>query len=360
MASVASLLALVGLALTLLANPFCLLVSAPQLSDFGREPLTAYLDTSSRRAAVDGGVDLLFVGDIMLGRVVKEVVRAKGDHRSPFLQVADQLRAADLTIANVECALTDALDPPYDPTTYSLVARTESALGLSFAGVDAVTLANNHTSEFGASVMLDTLKTLEARAIVPFGMGRDFQQAHQPAVLWAGRLRVALLGYSDLFVGGEATSKSPGLSYAREDQIRQDIASAAKLADLVIPYFHWGDEYTADPNSRQKQLAHLAVDAGASAVIGSHPHWVQAIEMYRGRPIVYSLGNFVFDQNWSIETRQGMVAHLLFQPDGQFTGLRLLAVRIDDHYQPRFLGLSDSRPILERVAGASARLNNQN
>jgi poly-gamma-glutamate synthesis protein (capsule biosynthesis protein) len=116
--------------------------------------------------------------------------------------------------------------------------------------------------------------------------------------------------------------------------VAENVASAAKQADIVIPFIHWGVEYILTPTDEQRGVARPASDAGATIVVGSHPHRVQGIEEHRGRPIVYSLGSFVFDQDWSAETKQGLIMHLVFQGP-RLAALRLVPVVIENFYQPR-------------------------
>jgi poly-gamma-glutamate capsule biosynthesis protein CapA/YwtB (metallophosphatase superfamily) len=141
--------------------------------------------------------------------------------------------------------------------------------------------------------------------------------------------------------------------------VLEDIAAAkAAGADLIIPFFHWSEEYVAVPSRFMRRLAHQAIDNGAALVLGSHPHWVQGVEWYKGKPILYSLGNFVFDQEWSIETKQGMFTEIVVR-NKQVARVRLVPVLIEDFNRPRILGVVEGMPILQRVYDATDVITEQ-
>src|SRR5581483_477680 len=165
---------------------------------------------------------------------------------------------------------------------------------------------NNHADNAGVNSFIDMIHTLHENQITTCGGGGNLQEARQPAIQTVKGTRVALLGYNEIPPGGPyARTNSPGVAPVDLTTLPQDIVAARAQADLVIPFFHWGIEYTKDPTTRQQQVAHLAIDAGVDMVLGSHPHWVQGIESYNGRLIIYCLGNFVVDQDWSRETLEG-------------------------------------------------------
>ncbi|MDP2806474.1 MAG: CapA family protein, partial [Gallionellaceae bacterium] len=142
------------------------------------------------------------------------------------------------------------------------------------------------------------LDLLDQRKMAYFGGGRDLSKAHKPLIIERNGLRIALLGYNEFFPRSfEADFDKPGIAWSEDEQVQLDIrtARAEYHADLVIPFMHWGWEGEQIASARQRALARLMIDAGADAVIGGHPHVVQDAEQYQGKPIIYSLGNFVFD-----------------------------------------------------------------
>ncbi|MDQ3855031.1 MAG: CapA family protein [Chloroflexota bacterium] len=312
-------------------------------------PVASDPPESGRSAAVAKGTwTLTAVGDIMLSREVLRKMQSYGDYRHPFLHTAGLLRSADLTVANLELPLSDNVLPAADPHTMTFVAPTKAAEGIRWAGIDGVSLANNHTTNFGTGPLLDTIQALDRYGLGHFGGGRDYESAHAAEIFEVNGIRVALLGFDAIVNWGWTNPGAPGLAAAREDAVRRAIAKARTQADVVIPFFHWGVEYTAYPSGFQTWMAHIAVDAGADLVLGAHPHWVERVETYKGKTIVYSLGNFVFDQMWSRETRQGVIATFTFQGN-KVTGIKWTPTLIYDFNQPRVATGYDYSAVLERM-----------
>jgi poly-gamma-glutamate capsule biosynthesis protein CapA/YwtB (metallophosphatase superfamily) len=288
------------------------------------------------------------VGDVILGRTVHRIMTERNDFRAPFVLVTDELQRGDLTVGNLECALTDSFSPPTDPTTFSFMTFPQAIEGLQFAGFHALSGANNHSMDFGAVGIADTRRTVEGGGIQYFGAGNDLQQARQPAILEHNGVRFALLGYDSISMQyASATASSGGIAPMIREYVEEDIVAARSVADVVIPYFHWGVEYVLTPETPSRQMAYVAIDAGADLVLGSHPHWVQGMEFYRGTAIFYSLSNFVFDQEWSLETKQSIFVHLVF--DGtRFVGFRIVPALIEDFHRPRVVEDEMREIILER------------
>ncbi len=261
-------------------------------------------------------VTLLFGGDVTLGfhheEYVDEQIK-KGRSREEmfahgFAQVKPLADKADLFVVNLECPFT--LEGEKIPKNFNFRARPEFVASLQAGGVDVVSLANNHLMDYGSRGLTDTQATLDAAKIVHFGAGSTLSASRAPAVVTVKGVKIAFLGY--FFLGDRniepkeviATEATPGVAGHHSDvaQLKawlvEDIKAARTKADLVIPFFHWGREGKTSPEPYQLELAHVAIDNGAAAVIGSHPHVLQGIELYNGRPVVYSLGNFVFGGNW--------------------------------------------------------------
>jgi poly-gamma-glutamate synthesis protein (capsule biosynthesis protein) len=192
---------------------------------------------------------------------------------------------------------------------------------------------------------------LEEANIAYAGAGKNAVAARQPAILERGGLSIAFLAYNDTDVVPDsysAESERPGTVFMDIDPMKADVAMAKNLADLVIVSMHSGTEYQSTPNRRQEEFARAAVDAGADLIIGHHPHVVQTVERYHGKYIVYSLGNFIFDQMWSRETREGMTLRVTMDGSG-VTDLQFIPVVIDDYAQPRPATAVEAEPILKRL-----------
>ncbi|WP_298624150.1 CapA family protein [uncultured Zoogloea sp.] len=257
-----------------------------------RRLLAAAVLAALAPAAPAESLSLIFAGDVMLddgpGRVV-------ADGRDPLAAVAPLLAGADYRIANLECPVA-TIGTPLDNKIYSFRAHPR-VLSVLQGRFDAVSLANNHSGDYGQGAFAETMALLDGAGIRRFGGGRNLVEAHAP--LWIERkgLRIAVLGYNEfkprVF---EAGADHPGIAWSEDSHVIADIRAARKAgADLVIPFMHWGWEREPKPSARQRALARRMIDAGAAAVVGGHPHVTQGAELYRGRPIVYSLGNFVFD-----------------------------------------------------------------
>ena len=308
-------------------------------------------------------VRLVATGDIIPARCVYARHRALDDYTSAFRDTADFLRAADITAGSLDAALSDAGAPFACEQTFNLLAPARSVEGLAFAGFDVVTVATNHAKDCGAPggcgdrSFLDTLANLRAAGIEPVGGGEDLAQAHKPVVLERRGLRFAFLAYDDVassYLG--AGEGRPGTAALSAESLTADIAAARRLADVVIVLCQWGSEYTPTASQRQRDLARLAIDAGATLVVGNHPHVAQGIEWRGDGFIAYALGNFVFDQDWSVETQQGFVLEAAFV-GSRLASVRLLPIRIVDMHRPTWASENEARSILQRVSAASAALS---
>ncbi|MEB0133896.1 CapA family protein [Actimicrobium sp. CCC2.4] len=255
--------------------------------------LLCVLCLASGAQATEPVVSVAVVGDIMLAETPGKVVRSGRDPFGPFAAI---LAAADIRIGNLECVISTRGSPqPEKPYTFRAHPRTLPVIKRHF---DAVALANNHSGDFGPLAFADMLGLLERQEIGYFGGGRDLAQAHRPWIVERKGLRIAFLSYNEFFPRSfEADTDKPGIAWSDDDQVRLDIVRARTHdhADLVIPVMHWGWEHEPTASKRQRELARLMIDAGADAVIGGHPHVTQDTGQYRNKPIIYSLGNFVFD-----------------------------------------------------------------
>lgn len=272
-----------------------------------------------------------FGGDVTLGFHADEyadTLIASGTPKDEafawgFARVREVTSKADLLIVNLEGPLTTTSDKI--AKNFNFKARPQQVAALISAGVDAVSLANNHLMDFSRAGLFDTISTLDAHGIAHFGAGRTLSEARAPLVLTKNGIRFALLGY--FFLGDRniepreviATPHSPGVAghfselAAMKVMVTDDIAKAKGLAvDHVIIFFHWGREGYGQIEPYQQALAHYAVDCGASAIVGSHPHVLQGIETYKGATIAYSLGNFVFGGNWDPKDKRTALLNLTF------------------------------------------------
>lgn len=237
-------------------------------------------------------VQVVITGDIMLGGLPEQAMRRGKD---PFAGFAQVFQGADIRMGNLECVISDQGEAePDKPNVFRVHPRAMRFVRRHF---DAVGLANNHSGDYGPVAFADMLKRLKQDGVGVYGGGSDLQQAHEPWVIERKGVRVAVLGYNEFQPRSfEADHDKPGIAWSEDEQVLRDITRVRSqgLADVLIAVMHWGWE---DPlaNQRQRQLARLMIDAGVDAVIGGHPHLVQDTEIYQGKPVFYSLGNFVFE-----------------------------------------------------------------
>jgi poly-gamma-glutamate synthesis protein (capsule biosynthesis protein) len=299
------------------------------------------------------------VGDLNFGRAVARDYLLVGRGSELLAAVRDHLRAADIAIGNLESMILDRgdySDPPGSP----VFAGPPHALELlQDAGFDVLGTANNHAWDFGRDGLVESLGHLDRAGLSYTGTGPTLDHAYRPVILDRRGWRVAVFAVTSIFNHETMTviGTPAECCVAWADTLRlQRLFRAARDslgADLVLVSWHQGLEYRPVPRREEITIGRALVRAGADAVIGHHPHVPQGIETYRGAPIIYSLGNFVFRQlrPW---TDRGLWAELVFEPDaGRRVVLRPLAVG----YAPSFLAGADSAAVLSHVDSISERLH---
>lgn len=294
------------------------------------------------------GTNLLFGGDIMLGRTVETQI-VKNGVTWPLAQLKDIISSADISIANLESPFSSTA-----PTTAvnSLVLRgyPPAVETLKDAGIDGVSLANNHITDMGIAGLSETEKLLDENGIFHAGAGLSNSEAHKPFLIEKNNTKFAFLSYTY-----GVNFNSSGVYYAVTDLslAKQDIAAAKKIADVVIVLTHFGIEYQSKPNSAQITFAHGAIDAGATLVIGAHPHVPEPIENYHQGLIAYSLGNLVFDQPPN-ENRDHS-ALLSVQLNGQkISKAELIPYHIYNSGQPRLVTDPAEKSLIFSLFGQSS------
>ncbi|MER3418591.1 MAG: hypothetical protein C4343_05750, partial [Chloroflexota bacterium] len=366
----------VGPAVRALAWGTASLFGVDRVRDLANWPLTAALPPSSTPFDPATTWTLVAGGDILLDRGVAKTVKLDGRGVDfPFdggtAEITSRsccssfgwtvprtkrtgnpgairhlLRTADLALANFENPAPDRFAYHTSGTVFS--ADPALIEGLARAGIDWLSLANNHIGDAGRAGIVQTRRNVERWGIAASGAGANRAAAHGPAWLEAGGLRIAVFGYDTIAPSYGATADRPGSAQLTAAAARADIAAARKAgADLVVVYPHWGIEYRATPTAAQRRLAHALVDAGADLVIGNHGHWAGAMEVYNGTPIWYALGNFVFDQTWSEPTMEGILLELTFA-GRELVQVRLHPFVILDRAQPNFMDPAGSGAVVLR------------
>lgn len=258
-------------------------------------------------------IKIIITGDVMLGRSVMAMSLLKGiDY--PFEKVAEVLKNADLTFVNLENPIIE--NCPISNDGMLFCTDPKMIRGLTFAGVDMVNLANNHTKNYGNNGLTQTQKYLNDEKIDYVGVNnlliKDIQQT-----------KFGFLGFDFL-------SNSP------KESDYELIKQSKNKVDVLIVMIHWGVEYKSKANERQKNIAKKIIQAGADVIVGTHPHWVQDMEYIDGKPVFYSLGNFVFDQSWSMETKKGLAIRLNYLGK-EFLGFDQLPIYMENFGQPNWV-----------------------
>lgn len=280
-------------------------------------------------------VTLAAFGDVNFGDGVRTVMEQRGA-RWPWRGVAPTLRRADVAFGNLECAISNRGSPV--PKQFNF-RGSPSALRqvVRFAGLDVLNLANNHAGDYGTLALLDTVRAVRRAGAIPVGAGADIAAAHRPQVISRLGLRIAFVGFSDIgptsFAAGPGR---PGTAFASDAAIRTGVRAARRRSDVVVATFQWGIERDQNENARQRAFAQAALRAGATAVIGAHPHVLQPIRRpSRRRLIAYSLGNFVWAAGSPATSATGILRLALSRRGVE--GSRLLRARIVGT-QPRLVG----------------------
>lgn len=293
-------------------------------------------------------VEFIAVGDIMLSRGVAGKMR-KYSYDYPFAKTFEYLKTGDIVFGNLECPIVTGR--PVQAKEMRFRADPQVVDALKKAGFTVFSLANNHMPDFGAKGITSTISLLDKAGIHHSGAGENLEQAEKPALFESKGIKFALLAYNDSDVvpdSYEASKNHHGTNIMNIDRMKKSVAEIKKSVDFVIVSMHSGIEYKATPNQRQINFARAAIDAGADLVIGHHPHWVQTIEKYNGKYIIYSLGNFIFDQMWSQETREGLAVKIFISKSG-IHKIDFMPVLINDYCQPQFINNEIAEKILDRL-----------
>jgi poly-gamma-glutamate synthesis protein (capsule biosynthesis protein) len=304
---------------------------------------------------------LFFAGDIMLSRNVAARYYAANDFALPFRNIADKSADADISFANLESPFNDKGDHSVEG---SLVfnADPKSIEGMKLAGIDIVSTANNHSFDQGQAGINYTIDWLQENGIEPVGTGLD---CNAGKIIEKNGIKFGFLAYSYTAYNDGGKSTDPLVcDWNKQSQVTTDIANMRSQVDVLIVSAHMGTEYKRTPDEFNEQGAKNAIATGADLVIGHHPHWVQTIEHYKfdlpytqnGQPqmgtregwVFHSLGNYVFDQMWSQDTREGLTMEVLFK-DKKLSRITLMPVVIENFCCPRWANDEETKSILQKI-----------
>ena len=293
---------------------------------------------------------IIFVGDMMFDRYVAKKINEAQDPLLPFAKIKDFLDTADFLVGNLEGPI--SARGKNQGSAYSFRFEPVGTINaLKYAGFDLVNLANNHIYDYGLTAAKDTIDYLADSGISYVGFGKNSTEANSPVIKKVGDANIAFLGYTEFYgSSARAGENTAGLSTWERQKIISEIkkARANPNIDLVVVNLHWGVEYKTSSSAFQKEMAHQLVDAGADLIVGHHPHVVQEVEKYSRTCertnhaneescgevwAAYSLGNFIFDQNFSADTKKGLALKVDLVGK-KIDSVQGLWVRFNSVYQP--------------------------
>ena len=258
----------------------------------------------------------MFAGDVMLSRGVRREILAAHDPALPFRKIAPLLASADLAFVNLESPFSDK--GPYHDEGLIFHAAPDMIAGLQLARIAVASTANNHARDDGPHGVEYTVNWLSSHGIAPLGSNLSAAKTHRGVILKRNGIRFGFLGYTFDQQNGNWRDIDDRIAVTDATVMEQDVKRLKTRCDVVIVSMHNGTEYAPRENPAQIAFAHAAIDAGATLVIGHHPHVVQPVERYKGKLIFYSLGNFVFDQFQREATQHGVIAEVDFLGKGIF------------------------------------------
>ncbi len=281
---------------------------------------------------------LIVTGDVMLGRTVNTKTIDSGSFNWPYQNISNFFPAEAITFINLENPLTK--ECPQTDIGMLFCGDQRHAEYLQKNNIDVVSLANNHILNHGISGLTETTEVLGENGIQYTGV--------------ANPTRIEDKGNKLLLVGFDHLECNQNyIECMTDENVVADIKRAKSQEDsYIVVMFHWGNEYTYTPTSGQRHFAQLAIDNGADLVLGNHPHWYQQLEMYKGKLIMYSHGNFIFDQMWSEGTKEGLVGKYVIS-EGELKDVEFIPIYIENFGQPKLADEDRSNKILNNLYNIS-------
>lgn len=323
-----------------------------------------YSGYSNTITVTAGSLNIVAVGDIMMGRRVKDYIDQNGlDYTYPFSKVASTLKRGDVVFGNVEAPITAQTHSLSPSGKIVLKQSPDTVKGLKYAGFNAVSIANNHMMDYYQEGLFDTINALDNNGIAHAGGGKNLSDARKLTIIQKKGVKIGILAYSDmtdyLYSGSpsisySATATQAGTAPTHIDYILNDVKNARSQVDILIVSLHWGWEEHFEVLPEQKQMAYQILNQGADMILGHHPHQYQGIEIYNGKPIVYSMGNFVFDQN-DPENQEGFILEMNYA-NKKLAGLTATPYRIINKSQPVPVLNADASALLQRESDLSKQL----
>lgn len=292
-------------------------------------------------------ISLITTGDVIPARSVNFKMVEKNDFTYPFAKTAQFLRSADLTLINLEAPLIS--DCPVTNQGMIFCGDQRFVEGLKYADIDIVNLANNHTFNYGETGLCETILLLERNNIGLSGIPESLNCSFPVADFYTKIVKGTKFG----FLGFNILDNPP------VTKILNAVKSAKNKSDFLIVSFHWGAEYKSTPAKQTVELAKSAIDSGADLIVGNHPHWIQPLEIYKEKLIIYAHGNFIFDQQWSRETKTGIAVKILISQN-KIIAADIYPLFISDYSQPELLEGKKQDVVLNHLEEISQKQSSLN
>jgi len=260
---------------------------------------------------ISKNIRILFAGDVMLNRGVEnKILKNNKNFSYPFINIYNYLHSFDYVVVNLEGPVSSRGKKV--GSKYSFRMNPKVIESFKKVNINVLNLANNHIFDYGKEALEDTITLLKENNLYYYGVG-DANLAYEPLVLEKEGVKVGILGFSDFLKHLKPENNKTGIAVI-DEKIFEYIKKAKEKVDILIVTFHWGEEYKTIHNKRQEEIAKKSILAGADLIIGHHPHVIQDIKVFQDKFIFYSLGNFVFDQNFSKETMIGGLVEVEINP----------------------------------------------
>jgi len=303
----------------------------------------------------------LAVGDMMISRGVARAITRAGDPLAPFRKMDDVFRSTDFNFGNLEVPISGRDGVIGKGLVFNM--HTRDLAGLKAYNFKVLNLANNHALDQGLNGLRQTQKFLAESGFTYLGVGDNLDAAWQPKIITVKGVKIGFVGASYASVNDGGVARNDYVARIEDNErLRQAIEQLrAEGVDFIVATMHAGVEYTRRPHQPQIDFARAAIDYGADIVIGAHPHWAQIFETYKGKFIFYSLGNFIFDQEWSRDTKEGLALKITLNsrkssaptPASGFgtrvEQIELIPVVIENYSTPRPASETEAKQILQKI-----------
>ncbi len=288
-------------------------------------------------------VRFIAVGDIMLDRGTERIAKKEGTF-FPFRKIYYIIRRYDLAFCNLESIISKRGRPIRKPITFE--ADTEFIQPLKMSGFNVINLSNNHALDFGRNALSDCISRLKKAGFHIVGAGNTLKEAYTPLIVKKNSIKIAFISYCLIPTGVPTRENATQIAVFNLDTAISIIHRLRDSVDFIIISLHWGIEYKHHPSKEQKLLAHKLIDAGADIILGHHPHVIQELEFYKNKPIIYSLGNFIFDQKGE-ERNEAVMFACTLSKKGKINAITLWPIKITGT-QPRLLNTYEETKFIRR------------